>query len=294
MCEMMKAKKNNHHFSFLLMPFFIGIALFCFHSYTIAAPGELSGLPLSLVTSTKPNILLLLDDSGSMDAQNVITVAAQNTHGDLIDGVGGENRSIIETDKALLRLCAGYNALAFNPKIKYEKWRDYDGNIFDDKQSDNLGGSVLENPLDATGIVDLSDDIYIRWDDADNDGEYDVFYLDDDGKFDGECGPDFTEYDSQAVIALPSTGTISSGADTGILTDSNSHPGNDSNYRAIDAGILHINVAGGGDVTSGDFITFEIIFFNVDISDNDTDSLTVYGGEPGSPIVGAVYSKRVV
>jgi type IV pilus assembly protein PilY1 len=259
----------------------------------LAAPGELADQPLSLVTSTKPNILLLLDDSGSMDQQNVITTAAQDAHNDDIDGEGSsENRSSIETDKSLLRLCAGYNTLAFNPTIKYEKWRDYTGNVFDDQQSDNISGTVLENPLDATGNVDLSDHIYLRWDDDDDDGVYDLFSIDTDDadnngviEFDGECGPHFKAYDSQSVVAIPASGEELSVSETGVLTDSNSNSGN---YSASDNGIFRIDIPDDG-VDDDDFITFEVTFFNVDISSSDTDSLTVYGGlDSGNPIANAI------
>lgn len=287
-------KKHSGQF-FLLAPVSLAIALSGFHSCSFAAPGELSDQPLSLVTSTKPNILLLLDDSGSMDQQNVITTAAQDAHDDDIDGEDSDKRSSIETDKSLLRLCAGYNALAFNPNVKYEKWSDYKGNVFDDVQSDNDTGvvleKVLENPLDGVGTVDLSDDIYIRWDDDDSDGVYKAFSVtrNSDGEiiaFDGECGPNLKEYDSQAIVSMPTSGDDSSQSLSGTLTDSNS---NDGKYSASDSGVFRINIPDDGITTDNDFITFKVNFFNVDRFENDTDSLKVYGGlDAGAPIANAI------
>ena len=248
---------------------------------SFAAPGELSDQPLSLVTSTKPNMLLLLDDSGSMEFQNIITTEAQDAHpGENINGFRA-NHSSIEVDRQLWRLCAGYNALAFNPNIKYEKWKDYIGNTFVESQSLN---SVKENPLDGVGDlkVDLSDDIYIRWDDDNDDGRYSF------SGSDGECGPGVAAYDAAIAgsIALPQVGTITSNERVGVFTDSNYYSGR---YHSRDRGILVIDIPFGGDASSGDTITFDISAFHVDRLRGDTDSLTVYGGlDIASPVVDAI------
>lgn len=282
----------------LLSSIFTVATIVGFPSFAVAAPGELSNQPLSLVTSTKPNILLLLDDSGSMDQQNVITTTAQTAHGDDINGEGqAENRSSIETDRALWRLCAGYNTLAFNPNIKYEKWQDYTSNVFDDEQ---LIDDVLENPLALTANQNLSDHIYIRWDDEENTGTkgvYDAF-----SAIDGECGPGVVAYDLQAAdpSRMPTTGTSTSpeGALAGVLTDSNANETLPGRYNIGENGIFFIDIPGGGDETSEDFITIEITLFNVDRStgglpERDTDSLTIYGGSPGFPIDDAVIVKEL-
>ncbi len=285
-----KKKKNKFHMACVAV--IASIAMSGFHSLTQAAPGELSNIPLSLVTSTKPNILLLLDDSGSMDSMNAITTEAQNAHGDDIDGYGTEHRAIIEVDRQLWQLCAGYNALAFNPKVKYEKWQDFIGNDFNDDQVADRGDSraVLENPFATRGRVNLSNDIYIRWDDQDDEfkGVYNSF-----SSSDGECGPGVAGYDplAQASTAFPEgNGTISLtptvNLAAGVLTDSNANNG--INYEATDKGTVTIDVAGGGDENSGDSITFEVSIFNV-ASASGTDSLTIYGGDDiNSPISDAI------
>jgi type IV pilus assembly protein PilY1 len=288
--------KNNVSRSFLVS-IIAAITTVGYSSVALPAPGELSGLPLSLVTSTKPNILLLLDDSGSMDGQNVITTAAQDAHNDVIDGQGqGENRTAIETDRSLWRLCAGYNALAFNPKIKYEKWRDFEGNTFDDQQSDNISGTVLENPLDAEGGVDLSDHIYIRWDDEEGSGTLGVY--DSFSSSDGECGPGVAGYDLQAAnpTEMPTTGQLNSlpGEKAGILSDSNANEARPGEYTKLEDGVFFINIPDDGDPDTDDFITFEITSFNTErgkdpiTSVRDSDSLTISGGAPGVPVNDAV------
>ncbi|EGG95515.1 Type IV fimbrial biogenesis protein PilY1 [gamma proteobacterium IMCC1989] len=243
---------------------------------TIAAPGVLSEKPLSLVTSTKPNILLLLDDSGSMDFKTVVSNEAQVIHSVDVDNDGvSVSRDSLQTDKELGALCTGYNSLAFNPEVKYSKWKDYTGNTFDNV-SYNIGTgapdltAVVDNPLDPSVTVDLSKNIYFRWDDDDKDGIYDV----------GECGPSVDKYDALAgeggVISLPKltdtpyVQTIITDEYQGVFSDG------EGDYRPDDEGILQINIPGGGDV-DGDEIIFEVIAFNVDV-DAGTDSLTVYGG----------------
>lgn len=276
-------KKQQYSF-FKTIPAFV-TAIFLSSSYLQAAPGVLADQPLSLVTSTKPNILLILDDSGSMDGEAIITDEARSIHNDEIDGSGrADNRTAIETDRELWRLCAGYNSLAFNPEVEYEKWSEYPGRTFEDSQGNDLT-SVLENPLDLSGSDDLSDHIYIRWDDEDGDNRYDY----NTAILDGECGPGVVSYDLQAgsVVAFPETGTVrltpAPGSARGVLTDSNSSNGTD--YSVTDDGVVVIDIPGGGDATSSDFLTFEVNFFNVDRFASDTDSLVVRGGIDTAPAV---------
>lgn len=256
---------------------------FIFVETIVAAPGSLSDRPLSLATSTKPNILLLLDDSGSMDENQVITTEAQSLHGVNTGNNGTSvNRSTVENDLELRALCAGYNALAFNPDIKYTKWQDYLGNTFPDNQAVDMT-RVVSNPfpgLGSTSTADLTDDIYIRWKDINSNNIYDYSVTtaatDTNPEVGiGECGGVFSDYDSSAgSIAMLATGDDFTTQAQGILTDSNN---NNGNYSVTDNGRFIINVAG-GDATSGDTITFTISEFNVD-KGSDTDSLTVFAGD---------------
>ncbi|MGS2717978.1 pilus assembly protein [Eionea flava] len=251
-----------------------------------AAPGELSDKPLTLVTSTKPNILLLLDDSGSMNFEAVVTDEAQQIHGvDSDNDLAPITRVSAQNDQELRALCVGYNALAYDPNESYSKWKDYLGNVFPDNQAVDMT-AVVDNPYNGPNSVstsDLTDHIYIRWDDDDSDGVYDFNTITNTG----ECGPSITQYDSAAAesIALPNSGVINTSELQGTFSDSNLNGGD--RYRADDSGTLVIDVSSGGDHTSDDTITFTVVEFNVD-SGSDTDSLTVYGGDAAAPITNAI------
>jgi type IV pilus assembly protein PilY1 len=290
---------NSHRFS-VLSRACVTASFSVLSAFVHAAPGVLSDQPLSLVTSTKPNILLLLDDSGSMDYQAVVTNEAQNAYGvDVDNDLAPITRISAENDQERRALCVGYNALAYDPTVKYEKWVDYIGNIFPDNQSIDMT-SVVDNPFSGLGSIrtsDLTDHIYMRWDDFDGDGLYDagidaVDFVPSSGVSllrGSECGPSISQYDSAAAESIAmETGTgISTSEETeGTFTDSNAGYG--GKYRADDSGTFVVDVPTGGDASSTDTLTFTVIEFNVD-SSNDSDSLTVYGGsDVSAPIVDSI------
>ena len=170
-----------------------------------AAPGILSEKPLSLVITTKPNILLLLDDSGSMNSDAVITTEASQIH-DVT--VGNSNtlikRTSAQNNRELLGLCNGYNSLAFNPDVNYVKWQDYAGKTFIDYATADTFDitDVIDQPFLASSTSDLSEDFYIRWRD-DGDGIYNNVFLTAEGEFDyGECGGGVGAYDAALMKNL--------------------------------------------------------------------------------------------
>ncbi len=149
--------------------------------------------PLIIGSGPQPNIFFAMDDSGSMDWDILISDAAQAAHTsdstefEWIDQTPSE-------DEEYRQLCSAYNELAYDPSVNYEPWRGTDdsGNPYTDVPIN----AVPFNPYNTTGdTVDIENDecqegafqnetnncgtndigfIYVQWNDADSDGEYDA------------------------------------------------------------------------------------------------------------------------
>jgi len=142
---------------------------------THGAPGTLADSPLFLTNSVQPNILFVVDDSGSMDWEVQMSKGAIDAYGD------GNNYGYLDfaPSNATERraLCAGYNVLAYNPNVTYTAWAGVDdaGNAYPASMSLT---AARDNPyLSSGGTTDLSGQFYFVWDDANGDGVYQ----------DGEC-----------------------------------------------------------------------------------------------------------
>ncbi|MFL0810772.1 MAG: hypothetical protein K6L76_10190 [Agarilytica sp.] len=145
-------------------------------SHTSAQLLDLADEPLFIQSSVQPNILFIIDDSGSMDWES--TVNNHNISG-LPDPGDVTQRSISmppTRDDHALDLCPGFNTMAYNPERLYTPWRgvDEEGDAFDDITNLRYARS---NPYDDDDTDDIRDHVYFLWNDADNDGAYD----------DGEC-----------------------------------------------------------------------------------------------------------
>ncbi|MBL3600835.1 MAG: hypothetical protein JMN25_13380 [gamma proteobacterium endosymbiont of Lamellibrachia anaximandri] len=189
-------------------------------SSSSASPGPLSLAPLFLQQPVQPNIFFMLDDSGSMDWEVLLTKGALSTMD--ADDQTTQNRGNMDfspRSTLLLRLkhCAGYNALAYDPTQTYTPWKgeDYYDVAFTDQDPTN----ALVNPYTGSGnsgsdchrrgsvynyngrtcnlLTEFNTDgaFYFLWDDANSDGEYQ----------DGEC-PN-AEADQMFVKDLPLHGT---------------------------------------------------------------------------------------
>ncbi|MDT0501734.1 MULTISPECIES: PilC/PilY family type IV pilus protein [unclassified Halomonas] len=153
-------------------------------SSLLAAPGDIAQAPVSQSTGVKPNIMLILDDSGSMTFEDTLNNGVEAEF-DLVptDSVRGygliyEDSVCVNWEQgwwgerwcteresgyqvknhlyAALGTCRGFNVMAYDPEITYSPWVGFD-----------------EAPLS-----DIDSLYYLRWDDEDADGEYDF----------GECG----------------------------------------------------------------------------------------------------------
>ncbi|MGI1678803.1 MAG: pilus assembly protein PilY [Cellvibrionaceae bacterium] len=152
--------------------FGVGVGCFFCTSAALGAPGKLSNNPLFLGSSVQPNILLLIDDSGSMDWEVLMTNGALNAHP---SAPNGYNLDFTPNDNEERReLCYGYNAMAFNPSKIYSPWVGVDasGTSYTDRTL--LTG--LNNPysgiVNTGNIIDLTNHYYYTYVDTNNDGVY--------------------------------------------------------------------------------------------------------------------------
>ncbi|MEW6330468.1 MAG: PilC/PilY family type IV pilus protein, partial [Pseudomonadota bacterium] len=161
--------------------------------------------PLFLQNVVQPNILFLLDDSGSMDWSILPNngASADSNFCNPNNSSGCRTLDLTPNDVTeRLELCAGYNVLAFNPSLTYTPWKGLDSASVAYKDAWLYGGgsdaspnySVRTNPYSSSSsTTDLSSTsnvsvAYWAWTDSDSDGEYDV----------GECGD--TSADSGGVL----------------------------------------------------------------------------------------------
>lgn len=136
-----------------------------------AAPGTIANTPLFLSNSTQPNIFFMIDDSGSMDWEVLLSNGALDAHAGAPNSgnldFGADNTSEIR------ELCHGYNVLAYNPSQTYTPWQgvDSNGNAYPNMTL----AAARTNPW-YTGTTSLTAHYYFTWND-DGDGVYE----------DGEC-----------------------------------------------------------------------------------------------------------
>lgn len=150
-----------------------------------AAPGTLAQSPLFLASSVQSNIFMIVDDSGSMDWEVLLTRGAELAHPSDSDGISSLDYSP-DSATERRRLCAGYNAMAYNPIRTYTPWvgQDSAGNTFRNQggtslvTADSLWPNAEQNPYVSGGTTsNLSAHFYFIWNDANNDDVYQ----------DGEC-----------------------------------------------------------------------------------------------------------
>lgn len=147
------------------------VSAFCMFGVVsaVAAPGTLSNKPLFLGTSVQPNILWLVDDSGSMDWEVLKSQGALAVHG---TGSNSGNLDFTpDNDTERRELCWGYNVMAYNPNLNYVPWTgvDEDGSSYTDKTLT----TALNNPYDNDDTDNVSTHYYYLWSDTDNDDTYD-------------------------------------------------------------------------------------------------------------------------
>lgn len=172
-------------------------------STVVAGPGRLSNFPLYVGEGVKPNLLYVVDDSGSM-AFHILKSRAAEAAYPAPDRYRQEtyalsywNEYIINYEKEdprtkedILRVCHGYNVLAYNPNVTYKPWagNDREGNPFTDADfhsarldprwsnsetvtfitgpSFNAAGEVGQTEVSVRNAVDLANHKYMPWRDS--------------------------------------------------------------------------------------------------------------------------------
>lgn len=239
----------------------VGSVLFA--SNTLAAPGVLQEIPLNVSSAVQPNILVLLDDSGSMDWEQLVSNDAQVVYS---VGPNGDRRPSREwgydlaffpiNESEWRELCVGYNVLAYNPEVSYTPWSGLNEN--DVAYSDKTLTSALNNPYDTDDTDDLTDHFYVTWQDAGTEG---VFEL-------NECGSLATSpITANLNINIMGVDTLST-ADAGYLVDSGGLSGD---YSDNESYTFEIRPSGATE------ITLMFPFFNIE---GGYDFLEIYDGDP--------------
>ena len=159
-----------------------------------AAALTISEEPLFLQSGVQPNVLFVVDDSGSMDREVLFTEGARVAHSDTDDASGfdrqvynGSNfNSSIASELNVRRVCSGYNASAYDPSLTYTPWEGADENGLDYTSKTKLNRSSgagscpgascdraapLNNPYDNDDYDNLTDHMYVTWIDN-GDGVY--------------------------------------------------------------------------------------------------------------------------
>ncbi|HSH29210.1 MAG TPA: PilC/PilY family type IV pilus protein [Thiohalobacter sp.] len=172
----------------------LGAAIAAYGLSVHAAPGTLSDVPLFVTNPVEPNIMLLVDDSGSMDWEHLLS----NRASQLYPGAPTDWVHLDPTPSETAEYrewCAPYNVMAYNPNITYTPWSGVDssGAPFsdipvsaapfnpNDPSSDTLD---LENNACQEGELDSQSSagcwtnsvgfFYVKWNDANGNGQYDA------------------------------------------------------------------------------------------------------------------------
>lgn len=210
----------------------IGLISCIFSTPVYSAPGVLDDRPLNLSTKVKNNILFLLDDSGSMDWEQLISAEAQAIEG--VDGNGRRNALDFtpESQQELRELCVSYNVMAFNPDETYVPWSGVD-NAGNPYQSQTSLTAARTNPF-LTATRDISGHYYLSSDTP-------VYEA-------GACGPDISTYRAYALYTM--NDDTGSADDVGFLADSG---GLDNDYNHNEVSEFVIEIPGATQIT----LTFE-------------------------------------
>ncbi len=135
----------------------------------MAAPGVLGTKPLIMDTvPVQPNIFFLVDDSGSMNWEDLLNAGTQYPADSLVGNLDFTPSNNDNRGKRLL--CRGFNVMAYDPTVTYVPWAGVDssGNTY----TDLTLTTARNNPYNTT-TTDISNHKYVVWTDSDNDGEYD-------------------------------------------------------------------------------------------------------------------------
>lgn len=175
----------------LIHPFIAGIlsSAMTFSHLSVAAPLDIADEPLFLGTQVDPNILIVIDDSGSMDLVQTMSNAAQTLDArEPFSKVIDENDEVVRELEELMdytpdtaieafRLCPGFNVMAYDPTKTYTPWAGEDSSQNAYPSMTNLNSVRIDPYEDGNANnKNISSHVYTIWND---DGD-DVFEA-------GEC-----------------------------------------------------------------------------------------------------------
>jgi type IV pilus assembly protein PilY1 len=187
-----------------------------------AAPGILVDLPLDISRAVQPNILVLLDDSGSMGWSQLISVEGQNLGVVTQNGRGTDLLLMPPRDQTDSDFtCARYNLLAYDPSVRYQPWSGSDSADVPVLYSNlNLSLSASRSNPYFPVVTDISDHLYTSFVDANADAVLNA----------GECGL-YSEFHTflDAGITVDEDDDLEGRSQTGILTDGGGLFGNYAN-----------------------------------------------------------------
>ena len=134
-----------------MMLIFIGIlSSISFQSYS--APGALRDIPPEIDQYVQPNVLFLLDDSGSMDYETLFSNCATSS-----SYASSNNKNITlspNSTSEYLITCVGFNVLYYDPSKNYLPWRGIDSSST--PYGNQPTNAARINPYDASeGTYDL-------------------------------------------------------------------------------------------------------------------------------------------
>ncbi len=150
---------------------------------------DLPNAPLFLGRTIKPNVMFIIDDSGSMDWEILRRPGTFTAGLPGFRNSGNLDMTPTPGDRdETLESCAGYNATYYDPNQTYTPWAGRDENNV--AFQDQIIIATRNNPFDANSVVNLltlNDGAggvpgYFTWNDADGDNDFDA----------GEC-PDPTQ-----------------------------------------------------------------------------------------------------
>jgi len=147
---------------------------------TLAAPGILQDIPLSISTYVQPNILMLIDDSGSMSWE-ILKSAGATEHYPTFPNWGNIDITPTDSDRSeLLESCALYNVMYYDDSKVYTPWigEDEGGNVYTDIVVTQAWGEPYYKTwsLNFLTLIDGGLDVagYMPFTDVDGDGEFDI------------------------------------------------------------------------------------------------------------------------
>lgn len=165
------------------------------------APGTLADAPLFITNRVQPNILFMVDDSGSMYWEDLLNKGTPNPGNAILSESSIYNDQVGTFggwwDRTLRRLyCRGFNTMAYDPTANYTPWKGVDS--AGAPYTNMTLAAARTNPYNPGTTRDIRNYRYWVWNDANGDDKYD--------------GPGSTDSGAAANPATDECGDVGSNA----------------------------------------------------------------------------------